>query len=263
MSTTGDAEGSPDAAALREAPVRAEHHDVRDGARPWLDPAFAASPRLDEASRHASYAHEHGGADQERLEFLGDAVLQLCVTAWLVERFPTAREGELSRLRQRIVSTPSLAAVGERHDIGAFVRLGAGEEASGGRTRPRVLAGTVEAVLGALFLDVGLDAANDVVHAWFGDAVESLAAEDDLGDGWKDPRSLLQEQIQRDLGLTPTYVVADRSGPAHAPRFVVDVCAGDQRLGRGEGASKREASRAAATHALRGEPPADLASGAT
>ena len=209
----------------------------------FRDPAL-----LTLALTHASYAHEHGGPDQERLEFLGDAVLQLVVTDWLYERFPTAREGELSRLRQRLVNTGCLAEVGGRLGLGPHLRLGAGEDASGGRERPRVLAGAVEAVIGAAFVDGGVDAARAMLRGWLGEHVEALAAA--TPGASKDPRNALQELEQAAHGTTPTYHVTDTSGPAHAPWFVVEVRVGDRSLGRGEGASKREASRLAALAAL-------------
>ena len=208
---------------------------------------FADPALLQAALTHASFAHEQGGTDQERLEFLGDAVLQLCVTEWLYERFGEAREGELSRLRQRLVSTTCLAVLGARLGLGECLRLGAGEAGSGGRSRPRVLAGTVEAVLGAVYLDGGQAAAAACVRAWLADAVEELAS---AGDGWKDPRSLLQEFLQRDCGQTPIYDVVDTTGPPHERWFSVQVRMADRVLGQGEGRSKREASRRAALDAL-------------
>jgi ribonuclease III len=210
--------------------------------------AFGDRSLLELALTHASFAHERGGPDQERLEFLGDAVLQLGVTEWLYERFPGAREGELSRLRQRLVSTGCLASLGLRIRLGRHLRLGAGEDATGGRDRPRVLAGAVEAVLGAIYLDAGLEAAREVLRAWLGEAVEALAA--GAPSEFKDPRSLLQEIEQARRSETPTYHVTDTSGPAHAPWFAVEVRCGDRRLGRGEGPSKREAGRLAALAAL-------------
>lgn len=209
---------------------------------------FAEPRLLDEALTHASWSHEHGGADNERLEFLGDAVLQLCVTQTLVGAFPAAGEGELSRMRQQVVSTRALAAVARRLELGPSLRLGVGEEATGGRDRDRILAGAVEALIGAVFLDGGFSAAAGLVAAWSDETVRSLAQRPD---GGKDARSLLQERIQARGDATPTYLVVERTGPAHAPTFEVEVRVGDRVLGRASGPTKREAARRAAELALR------------
>ncbi|MEQ1505620.1 MAG: ribonuclease III, partial [Myxococcota bacterium] len=225
-----------------------------------LDHVFADPSVLEVALTHASYAHEVArhvarrsgapnagwGPHNERLEFLGDAVLQTSVTAWLTQRFPIAREGELSRLRQRLVSTPALAAVARDTGLGAEIRLGVGEESTGGRDRPRILAGAVEAVIGAVFADGGYGPADALVRRWLSGGFAAVERET----GWKDPRSLLQEHTQRESGDTPVYVVTDTSGPPHAPSFDVEVRIGPQVLGRGRGTSKREASRLAAEDAL-------------
>jgi ribonuclease-3 len=219
-------------------------------ALPDVGHAFADSGLLLEALTHASWAHENGGADYERLEFLGDAVLQLCSTKLLVARFPEAREGQLSRLRSRLVSTGALARTSRDLGLGAHIRLGVGEEATGGRERPRVLAGALEAVLGAVFVDAGFEVALALVTRWLDDPLAELEAETGAH---KDPRSLLQEHTQRLLGETPTYPVVACDGPPHEPTFVVEARVGDRVLGRGEGRSKREASRRAAEVALRAE----------
>ena len=212
---------------------------------------FANLGLLEQAVTHASYAHENGGGDYERLEFLGDAVLQLGSSALLMQRFPNAREGQMSRLRSRLVSTEALAALARKNEVGPALRLGIGEEATGGRKRPRVLAEAIEAILGAVYLDGGVDAALELVKRWLLAPLEQLESQAEVA--WKDPRSLLQERTQRDLGQTPVYGVADRIGPPHQPTFVVEVRVGEQVLGRGEGPSKREASRQAAMVALEDE----------
>ena len=209
---------------------------------------FADEGLLLRALTHTSFSHENGGDDYERLEFLGDAVLQLCATSLLMDRFPEAREGALSRLRSRLVSTRALARLARRLAVGPALRLGVGEEATGGRDRPRVLAGAMEAILGAVYTDAGFAPAHALVAGWFAADLRALATE--AKGGWKDPRSLLQERLQRDRGQTPTYDVASRGGPPHDPTFVVEVRLGDEILGSGEGSSKREASRRAAEAAL-------------
>ncbi len=203
---------------------------------------------LERAVTHSSFSHENRVADYERLEFLGDAVLQLATTVLLGERFPEADEGQLSPLRARLVNTSALAALAGRLGIGPWLRLGIGEAASGGRARPRVLAGAVEAVLGAVFQDAGYPAAEAIVRRWMADPLEGLAREEKHG--WKDPRSLLQELVQSTLGETPIYDVTVQDGPPHQPRFGVVVRVGDRVLATGEGPSKRDASRHAAEVAL-------------
>ena len=209
---------------------------------------FGDAALLEQALTHTSYVHENGGADYERLEFLGDAVLQLGSSALLYERLPEAREGQMSRLRSRLVSTDALAELAQELGVGPALRLGIGEEATGGRTRPRVLAGATEAILGAVYLDAGADAGLAVVRRWLTPRLASLESQEESA--WKDPRSRLQEITQRDHGKTPVYGVAERVGPPHRPTFVVEVRVGDEVLGRGQGRSKREASRRAAEEAL-------------
>jgi ribonuclease-3 len=210
--------------------------------------AFADPAHLLQALTHRSWAHENGGGDNERLEFLGDAVLQLCSTRALMARFPDAREGELSRLRSRIVSTQALAEVGRALELGPSLRLGIGEDQTGGRTRDRVLACATEAVLGALYEEAGLEACEAAVQRWLGDRIDRLQAQP--GKGWKDPRSRLQELTQQGGRATPTYKVQKTEGPAHDLIFRVDVCLGETVLGHGEGRSKRIACKHAAEDAL-------------
>lgn len=210
--------------------------------------SFSDPQLLTIALTHSSHAHENGGDDYERLEFLGDAVFQLCTTELLVERFPEAREGQLSRLRSRMVNTQALATLGRRLGLGPALRLGVGEEATGGRDRARILAGATEALLGAVFTDGGYTAALAMARRWLDDDLAHL--ESARMRGWKDPRSLLQERAQRAFGETPAYGVASRGGPAHQPTFTVEVRIGQRLLGRGEGRSKREAARNAAQEAL-------------
>jgi len=209
---------------------------------------FARPELLEQALTHRSWAHENDGDDNERLEFLGDAVLQTCSTVLLMERFPDAREGELSRLRSRVVSTRALAGVARELELGPQLRLGVGEEATGGRTRQRVLACAVEAILGAVFLDAGFGACPAVVKRWIGGRVDALQRQGHRG--WKDPRSRLQELTQRLGKGTPTYRVTETDGPAHALLFAVEVEVDGEAVASGLGSSKREAFREAAEAAL-------------
>ena len=214
-----------------------------------LDYEFRDLSLLEQALTHSSFANERETPDNERLEFLGDAVLELAVSALLVERFPAAREGQLSRLRSRLVNTDALAHIARGLDLGPLLRLGIGEDQTGGRDRTSVLADAAEAILGAVFLDGGFARARKIAVGWVDDPLQKLD-----GDGvdlrWKNPRSLLQERIQATLHKTPQYRVLGRSGPAHEPTFEVQVYVADRILGTGTGSSKRAASHAAAMHAL-------------
>ena len=217
---------------------------------------FEDANRLERALTHSSYANENRVGDNERLEFLGDAVLELVVSALLVERFPAAKEGQLSRLRSRLVNTHALAELAGTLQIGSELRLGVGEESTGGRSRVSVLADAFEAVVGAVFEDGGYPAARTLAEPWLQQRMAELDdREVDLR--WKDSRSRLQEVIQRDRQHTPTYRVTNKQGPAHAPVFTVDAVVLGEVLGTGTGGSKREAARNAADAALSdlGDPP--------
>jgi len=209
---------------------------------------FAQPALLTEALTHRSWAHENGGPDYERLEWLGDAVLQLCCTRLLSARFPDAREGELSQMRARLVSTEALAELSGRLGIGTALRLGIGEEQTGGRARPRNLAGATEAVLGALFTDGGLDPVDALLARLFTPAIEDM--EPGAEGAHRHPVSLLQERAQREHRCTPNYVEVECDGAAHERWFVMEVRVGDVVLARGRGRSKDAAKRDAAETAL-------------
>ena len=200
-----------------------------------------------EALTHSSFRNEHGVKDNERLEFLGDSVLGLAITSLLYERFPTADEGTLSRLRSRLVSTQTLAEVGEELGIGRYLRLGVGETASGGREKASILENTTEAVIGAIFLAFGYETARDQIHGWMLQKVEGLIQEDSGKSGqWNDPRSRLQEWSQAHYKVTPVYKVVLQDGPPHAPIFTVEALLGERVVATATGPSKRAAIRAAA-----------------
>jgi ribonuclease III len=204
---------------------------------------------LEQALTHRSYVHEHpeaGSETNERLEFLGDAVFQFLIAELLYDRFPEAAEGALTGLRQALVSTESFAGVGEALDLASAMRASRGEATLEGRGRAGILAGCVEAVVAAVYLDRGLEAAREVV---------TRLLEPRLEDVLKDERPInvkgrLQEIVQAQRGVTPTYRVVARSGPMHAERFVVEVIADEDVLGQGEGVGKRQAEQEAARNAL-------------
>lgn len=199
---------------------------------------------LDEALTHTSWAYENGGPHNERLEFLGDAVLQLCCTEILYARFPNEREGVLHTYRTQLVSTGHLAQVARKWGIPEKAKLGKGEEATGGRDKDRLLAGLFEAILGAIYLDGGFSSAQAVV-------VDALHPDIERLPTLSDPRGTLHEWCQREHGAPPAYEVSEEEGPPHDRIFTIQVRIDDQVLGEGRGRSKRAASIEAATEAVK------------
>jgi len=209
--------------------------------------AKGACELLDVALTHDSYAHERRqpGAvaiSNERLEFLGDAVLGHVVARDLYERFPDEPEGSLSRRRASLVSREALAASARRLDVGPLLLLGKGEAASGGERRPRVLAAVFEALVGAVYISEGFDAAADFVER------EHLAHAETQQTS--DPKTELQEYAQARFKRAPVYAVTGETGPAHAKAFTVEVSVGGKVLGTGAGATKKQAQARAAAQAL-------------
>jgi ribonuclease-3 len=203
---------------------------------------------LNRALTHRSYLNENPEAleDNERLEFLGDAVLDYIVGAWLYNHFPEMAEGDLTRLRAALVKTDQLAHFGNMIGIGRALRLGRGEEENGGRNRRAMLCGAFEAVVGALCLDAGMESVEVFVSPYLETAVIDIL--NDQRD--KDPKSLLQEIVQAGGKPAPSYKVVNEEGPDHAKTFEVEVYGNGDLLGRGVGSSKHEASMAAAQNAL-------------
>ncbi len=201
--------------------------------------------RLDEALTHPSFSNEVGGRNNQRLEFLGDAVLGLCVSELLAERFPQADEGSLTRMRSALVNATALARFAKKFDLGSALLLGRGARISGEREGLNVLADAVEALVAAVYEGLGLDAARKLSAAIVEDPLAELGAAPAL-----DPKSALQERVQARGEPTPTYRVLKSEGPAHDPKFLVEVCVGEMALGQGEGPSKKAAERAAALAAL-------------
>jgi ribonuclease-3 len=203
---------------------------------------------LRQAFTHTSYVNEHPRgriADNERLEFLGDAVLQLTVSEFLYRSYPKRPEGELTRMRAGIVCEPSLVRFAEALEFGKVVLLGKGEEQTGGRSRPSLLADAFEAFLGALYLDQGLEA----VQLFLERHMFPLVTGDEHMPP-KDFKTHLQEKIQQ-LGHGPLeYRIVEERGPAHDREFVAVVSAGRHLLGKGGGRSKKEAEQKAASEAL-------------
>ena len=215
---------------------------------------------LEEALTHPSYANEHKGSarDNQRLEFLGDAVLGLCVSEQLMDRFRDAREGELSLMRASLVNTEALASWARDASVGTALRLGRGADAAGERTQKNVLADAVEAIVGAVYLDLGLEAARRVSRAIVAEPLERLATGPRLE---RDAKSELQERVQARGGASPKYRVVEAIGPDHNREFVVAVDVDGEVLGEGRGRSKKQAEQDAARAALHSGHPLTLAAG--
>ena len=198
---------------------------------------------------HRSYLNENPGFDlpsNERMEFLGDAVLELIVSEHLYQHYPNSPEGELTNFRSSLVNTVSLAEVSGTLGAGEFLFLSKGEEGSGGRNNQYILANTFEALLGAIYLDQGIDAASTFVHQHLMGKLPDII-EKQL---YKDAKSKLQELSQEEISITPVYKVLSERGPDHNKIFTVGVYAGSKHLASGSGKSKQQAEQEAAANAL-------------
>lgn len=201
---------------------------------------------LEHALTHSSYANEHrasGITSNERLEFLGDSVLGMVVAEYLFAIHPDMPEGELTRTRAALVCETSLYEVARTLNLGQYLRLGKGEDAGGGRTRPSILADATEATLAAVYLDGGIDAVRAIIQAFILDKEQEKSVD-------RDYKTALQELVQRHPGKTVTYRLIDETGPDHARIFVMEVSVGGQPAGVGRGRSKKEAEQMSAKAAL-------------
>lgn len=215
-----------------------------------LDRALGVSfrdPELREAAlTHRSYAFEQGlQVTNERLEFLGDAVLGLVVTDMAYLRFPDLSEGDLAKLRAAIVNMAALADVARDLELGEVIRLGKGEEMSGGRDKSSILADALEAVLGAVYLDLGLEASRDVIERLFWPRMDAYVR----GEGERDYKTILQELASQGLRSLPEYRIVER-GPDHEKEFTATVILAGEPMGTGTGRSKKEAEQQAAREAF-------------
>lgn len=203
---------------------------------------------LSRALTHRSFLNEHVEAleDNERLEFLGDAVLDFVVGAWLYNRFPEMAEGALTRLRAALVKTEQLAIFGEEIQIGNALRLGRGEEEGGGRIRKAMLCATFEALVGALYLDMGVREVEIFTSPFLENAIEMIIANHQD----HDPKSILQEWAQAQGYPIPSYRVILEDGPDHAKIFTLEVHINGVAVSQGVGQSKQDASKAAARKAI-------------
>jgi ribonuclease-3 len=210
---------------------------------------FVNRALLAEALTHRSFvneAREGGVKDNERLEFFGDAVLGLFVGRMLLERFPESREGVLARMKASLVGEETLASLAAALGLGRYLRLGRGEERSGGRDRKSLLANTYEALLAAVYLDGGPEPVGRLVEEAFGPLLAAIAA----GSAGRDYKTEFQEMAQTLYGVLPSYVLTDTSGPPHDRCFTVAAFVGGERFGEGSGRSKKEAEQAAARECL-------------
>ncbi len=215
-----------------------------------LDVHFEHLELLDQALSHSSFVNELGEQKRphnEKLEFLGDAVLELVVSRELFDNYPSYYEGDLTKLRAAVVRRTTLAKVAKRIGIGQYIRLGKGEELGGGRKRNSLLADAVEAVIGAIFLDAGLDAARAFIVKHFGEEIERL----DHDRHKMDYKSILQELTQAQFQTLPKYTVLSESGPPHDRRYRVLLSIANEPYGTGIGRNKKEAQQNAARIALR------------
>lgn len=208
---------------------------------------FKEPQLLERALTHKSFANENKVPyHNERMEFLGDAVLTLIVSEHLMITCPDSTEGDLSRLRAAIVSEPALAVIGRTLSLGAYLLLGKGEEQTGGRDKDSLLADALEALIAALYLDAGKDAAGAFILRFFEDVIrKSCASRASL-----DYKTALQERCQERLKQLPEYRVASETGPDHQKQFDVELLVKGQVYGRGSGKSKKEAEQKAAKEAL-------------
>jgi ribonuclease III len=217
-------------------------HDTLSRIERALGYTFQSRALLEEALTHRTFVNEAGGGkDNQRLEFFGDAVLDFLLSDLLLVRFPTSREGELTRIRAALVDEGSLARIAVGLDLGSCLRLGRGEEKGGGREKRSLLADAFEALLAALYLDGGIDPARRVVQ-------EQFAALLETGDGLagRDFKTSLQERARLERGQLPRYQLKEVTGPDHDRHFTVEIYLGDDLMGEGAGRTKKEAEQAAA-----------------
>ncbi len=210
---------------------------------------FTDESYLKTALTHSSFAHENKSANalfNERLEFLGDSVLGLVVSRYIFENYPNLPEGKLTKMRAAVVCETTLSDCAHNIDLGKYLILGKGESASGGRTRPSILADAFEAIIAAIYLDSNLDVAREWVLSQLCEAIDAAAN----GKISKDFKTEFQEQAQKGGDVKISYKVVSESGPDHKKSFLVNVYLDGRLLGEGEGASKKKAEQMAAKNAL-------------
>ena len=210
---------------------------------------FKGTDIINEALTHSSYSNEYRGKyiyNNERLEFLGDSVLSTVISEYVYLKYDNLPEGELTKLRANVVCEPSLAQQAKSINLGKYLLLGKGEEVTGGRDRVSILADTFEAVIGALYLDGGIETAREFVLGMLRDSIKLAST----GDLFRDYKTDLQELLQSKFDDKISYRVVNETGPDHDKTFEIEVALGDKVLGRGRGKSKKEAEQNAAKKAL-------------
>jgi ribonuclease-3 len=220
-----------------------------DGLSEKLGYTFNSSDLINQAFRHASYVNEQYDTnleDNERLEFLGDAVLDLAISHLLMEKFQDAKEGILSKYRAVVVDAAGLYKIALTLGLGDYLLLGKGEEQSSGRKKPSILANTVEALLGALYLDAGFDTTMGIIRRLFSALLDRLGTSEMVHDF----KSLIQEYTQENYKTLPKYRLVKESGPAHDKTFTVLLTINGEIFGQAEGKSKKEAEQKVAREAL-------------
>ncbi|MGN9164040.1 ribonuclease III [Tissierellaceae bacterium HCP3S3_D8] len=215
-----------------------------------LNYSFKDKRLLKKALTHSSYGNENNmriTENNERLEFLGDTVLNLIVSQYLYKKYPNYPEGELTKIRAKVVCESSLAYAARRIGIGDYLLLGKGEEATGGRDRESILADAMEAIVGAIYMDSDFEIANELLLNNFEDSIVDAVANGDL---FIDYKTELQERLQKKGKSKVDYVVIKEEGPDHNKIFYMDVCVDEKRIGTGMGRNKKEAEQMAAKEAL-------------
>ena len=209
---------------------------------------FTQPHLLEQAFTHRSYLNENrtGGEHNERLEFLGDAVLELVVTEFLYAKYPDKPEGDLTAYRAALVNTQSISRAATDLGMNEYLLLSRGEARDTGRARQIILANAFEALIGSIYLDAGYVAARDFIAKQLFHKTDDVVAKR----LWQDAKSRLQETAQELHGITPTYVLVNQTGPDHDKQFVVAAHVGSERIATGEGRSKQEAEQDAAQKAL-------------
>lgn len=224
---------------------------MSDELQTHLDYDFKRTALLKHAITHSSFSHEQGldaAECNERLEFLGDAVLELCISDFLYHRYPNMPEGQLTQRRASLVCEPTLAGLARKLNLGNYLLLGQGEAQEKGREKDSILSDAMEAVFGAIFLDGGIDAARNVILRMFTPLADKAVKHA------KDNKSTLQELLQKTSKETAVYTIVEESGPAHKKQFIAEAKHKGKVLGIGKGRSKKEAEQNAAAVALAASP---------
>lgn len=248
----GTRRGRAPRGAVDEAPARPDAESrllAAAAVETMLSYRFRDPCLLGQALVHRSHLHAYGDErieSNERLEFLGDAVLGLVTNAYLFLEYPDLEEGDLTRLKSKLVCGASLARVAQRLELGDHILMSRGEAATGGRDRDSILADAVEAIIGAAYLDGGLEAAQGVIERWLFDHADEILEHRTLAND----KSRLQEIVQARFRVPPRYRVLETTGPDHERVFTVEVLFGDRVLGTGRGANKKSAEQEAAGCAL-------------